>query len=562
MKFKLGLLFLFIFSSPVFAQFPGWAWAETNAGGNADCATRSVATDNAGNIYVVGGFGVSTLTFGNTTLTCAGSGDILLIKYAPDGHVIWAKNAGGGSFQTGYNIAIDHNANIYISGIFRASVIIGPNTCFNSDSTTFDVFIAKFDSTGSPQWVRSAGGTGEEYDTGLSIDAADNLYLTGYFNSSSITFGSTVLSNSSNLEKFFIAKYDPAGNSIWAKGSVGSGEAETECITVGKDGNVYITGTFYGTLIFGSSTITVNGNSTVFLAKYDTSGIALWGTRPSGSITTNGDRGKAIYADADGNVYVCGNFTSMCLYFGSTPLYESVGNMGNMDMFLARYDSIGNAVWARSFGEGHGDESPENLAMDSSGNIYMAGWFYSDHIYFDTTFTITLYNCCSGGTGLFIAKFDSSGTTIWAKNEDNMISGWDEADGITSDNNGNIYLTGFFTAAPISLGTNLPITGGTSMYLAKIGTPAGVEEETNQFTSLIFPNPFSISSTLKIENHKVHNATLSIYDISGKSVRTITSINSNNIEIDKGNLEDGIYFYRLTNGEGEISSGKFIIGEY
>jgi hypothetical protein len=143
-----------------------------------------------------------------------------------------------------------------------------------------------------------------------------------------------------------------------------------------------------------------------------------------------------------------------------------------------------------------------------------------------------------------------------------MISGWDEADGITSDNNGNIYLTGFFTAAPISLGTNLPITGGTSMYLAKIGTPAGVEEETNQFTSLIFPNPFSISSTLKIENHKVHNATLSIYDISGKSVRTITSINSNNIEIDKGNLEDGIYFYRLTNGEGEISSGKFIIGEY
>jgi hypothetical protein len=144
--------------------------------------------------------------------------DMFIVKYGADGNAVWAKNAGGRS--NGWGIATTHDSegseNVFVTGAFNSSSItFGTTTLTNSGSS--DIFIVKYDASSNVLWAKSAGGTGGDIAWSIAADGSGNVYVTGTFNSPSITFGTITLSNTNNCGDMFIAKYDPNGNVLWAK---------------------------------------------------------------------------------------------------------------------------------------------------------------------------------------------------------------------------------------------------------------------------------------------------------------------------------------------------------
>ena len=189
------------------AQALNWQWAKS-AGGTTLDAGYSISTDAGGNVLVTGSFFADSITFGSTTLINAGGGnaDIFVVKYDASGNALWAKSAGGtSSDDEGLGISTDASGNVLVTGFFSSPTItFGSTTLTNAGSR--DIFVVKYDASGNALWAKSAGGTSSD-DRGFAIstDASGNVLVTGSFQSSSITFGSTTLTNAGSTD-IFVAK--------------------------------------------------------------------------------------------------------------------------------------------------------------------------------------------------------------------------------------------------------------------------------------------------------------------------------------------------------------------
>ena len=162
---------------------------------------------------------------------------------------------------------------------------------------------------------------------GIAVDASGNSYVTGYF-ADSATFGSTTLT-SNGVSDIFVAKLDSSGNWLWAKNAGYSGCGTSgNGIAVDASGNIYVTGDFSGSATFGSITLTSNGDSDIFIAKLDSSGNWLGATKTGGTDTVVS---YGIAVDASGNNYVTGFFYRTAT-FGPTTLTSS----GSADIFVAK----------------------------------------------------------------------------------------------------------------------------------------------------------------------------------------------------------------------------------
>jgi len=383
-------------------------WAKSAGGSDWDEA-QSISSDASGNSYVTGNFSSSSIAFGTITLTKAGSSssqDIFVVKYDALGNVLWAKRAGGTDSEKGYGIATDLNGNVFVTGYFQStSVVFGATTLVNTAGASFDIFVAKYDPSGNVLWAKSAGGTNWDYGQNVSDDAFGNVFVTGYFRSSSITFGGTTLTNASTgSDDIFVVKYDASGNVLWAKSGMGNNQDNVYGISTDKSGNVFVTGIF-SYIIFGTTILNSTGIGDVFVVKYDALGNVLWAKRAGGGVTSY-SWGYDISNDVGGNVYVTGYFNGSSITFGTTILTNVSSN--TYDMFVVKYNTSGNVLWAKSAG-GTSDDYGQSIATDTNGNVYVAGYFKSPSITFGTTIltnaSSTSYN------DIFVAKLDGSGVT-------------------------------------------------------------------------------------------------------------------------------------------------------
>ena len=310
-------------------------WAKS-AGGTWDDVGNSIATDAAGNAYITGGFSSPAITFGTTTLTNSGDYDIFIAKYDTNGNVIWAKSAGGTDADGGIGIVTDVAGNAYITGEFASSTItFGATTLTNSSSVgNSDIFIVKYDANGNALWAKSAGGADYEWGCSVATDAAGNAYITGAFYSSTITFGTTSLTNY-GIGNIFIAKYDSNGNVLWAKSVGGPVDDWGNSIATDASGNVFMTGSFSSpTITFGATTLTNSSsvsNYDIFIVKYDANGNVIWAKSAGGWYSAGSN---SIATDAAGNAYITGTFTSPAITFGATTLT----NNGNENIFIAKVE--------------------------------------------------------------------------------------------------------------------------------------------------------------------------------------------------------------------------------
>jgi len=361
---------------------------------------------------------------------------------------LWAKSAVGSGDECGNSISTDANGNSYITGRFYGSITFGNTTLTNAGG--WDIFIVKYDGAGNVLWAKSAGGTGPVIGNSISTDANGNLYITGQFYDT-ITFGSTMLTSVGGWD-IFVVKYDGAGNVLWAKSAGGNKNDYGNSISTDINGNSYITGEFKSnTITIGSTTLTNAGSysSDIFVVKYDGAGNLLWAKSAGGA---GHDYGNSISTDTSGNSYITGSFGSPTITFGSTTLTNT--SASHVDLFVVKYDGAGNVLWAKSAG-GSLDESSNSIHTDANGNSYITGNFDGSITFGSTTLTYT----GSFGNDIFIVKYDGAGNVLWAKSAGGSLD--ESSNSISTDANGNSYITGRFYSSTITFGSDTLTNAGT-----------------------------------------------------------------------------------------------------
>jgi len=323
------------------------------------------------------------------------------------------------------------------------------------------------------QWAKGAGGNLYDYGTAICTDANGISYVTGVFESSSITFGNTTLTNIGSVN-IFIVKYDAAGNVLWAKREGRNGIDLSSGICSDVNGNFYLIGSSTSdTLTFGNTVLTYTGGKyTSFVVKYDSMGNVLWAKRVNNS--SYDTYGQAINVDVNGNCYIAGEFTGHSTKIGNTTLTNADVSGNTRDIFVAKYDSVGNLLWAKSATGSTQFDFVNDIIADGNGNCYVTGSFQGANLVFGNN-TLTNSDASANSLDIYFAKYDAVGNVLWAKNA--LGSATDYPGGISLDANGNCYITGCFASVNLVLGnTTLTHTNnlgnGKNVFITKCD-PAG-----------------------------------------------------------------------------------------
>lgn len=461
--FKAVIFCLALHGGYINAQAPDWAWAKS-IGGSHDEHALCLATDGLGNTYAAGFFQSLTMAIGTDTLTNSGyySYEMLLVKYDNAGNILWARNASGINDEKAHSIAVDTSGNIYIAGYFSSpEVTFDGITLTNSGSGYADMFVVKYDADGNVVWAKSAWGPSQDYANGIALDPWGNVFVTGYFYSSSMDFGGASVTNAGEWD-IFIVKYNSDGIVQWAKSEGGDWIDDAQSVAVDDEGNIFVAGWYSSSSItIGPSTLT-NTNCCsldLLLAKYDSSGTALWAQSATGDWH---DHTQSVTVDNSGNSYITGYFISSSLTFGPTTLT----NAGDYDLFLAKYDAGGNLVWAQGAASGGAREQAQSVTADDFGNVYMTGWFASSFITFGST---TLTNATIGLDEIFLVKFDGDGNAVWAKSAGDNIH--DQSHGVAADIFGNVWIAGGYASPSIVFDSSVidNTSNDYDLFIAKIG---------------------------------------------------------------------------------------------
>ncbi len=254
-------------------------------------------------------------------------------------------------------------------------------------------------------------------------------------------------------------------------GAVGAGSVDVESNAVTDDsaGNVLITGSLQGTANFGTGVTTLNlsstGNRDVFIAKYAKTGSLLWAKDLRGGDALSVAQGAAITVDGSGNVLVSGTFTGTVNFdpgAGNTSFTAS----GRNDVFIAKYDSSGNLLWARDVvGTAGTVDEGYALAVDSIGDVWATGSYQSSATFGATTLNAT------GQFEQFVTKLNPSGQFLWATTTTGSGSSVAQGAGITVDGSGNAVATGFYAGTVDfnpSGGNTLPVASARAIFVQKL----------------------------------------------------------------------------------------------
>ncbi len=337
--------------------------------------------------------------------------------------------------DTGFDIAIDSDDNIFVSG--------GSDGDFGSyyNQGGPDAFIAKFDSSGNLLWITNAGSNQIDAIAGIDVDSSGNVYGAGY------TYGSFDGHTNQGEGDMVLVKYGSSGNKIWTiqRGTV-EGDAAYDA-AVDNEGNIYFAG-HTNWYLEGSQ----YGMTDLFITKYQPGGTHIK-TKQMGSLVN--DVARAIDTDSFGIPIISG-YTNETLY--------DIDNAGFRDFFALKYDLIEETkIWYSQLGTTEAD-SAEAIYVDQYNNTYIAG----------STMKDLDGNVHLGLSDAFVIKYNSLGEKLWTKQ-----IGTTEHDGsyaVTADSTGNVFLTGNTTGDMDGYGNR----GGNDIFIVKLDAD-GKEKKRLQF---------------------------------------------------------------------------------
>lgn len=536
-----------------FSQGGEWTWSNF-IGGYDNEQSGKVKYDQQGNSYVTGSFSSSTLNIGGITLQNGfpGFSDIFLAKYNPEGNVLWAISFGGNKNENNSLIEVDGNGNIYLTGSFQSpSIMLGETQVVNYSAGPifYDVFISKLNENGDFIWSKSAGGEMSDHSMGLHVDAYGSVYFSGRF-ALSIQFGGIELTTNPNAGNTggFLVKYDPLGNEEWVKGIVGS----VGGMSVATDlaGNVYLNGSYQNYYFdYGQGTMVdpENWDQDSFLIKYTTSGDFLWFRSSDGSCSL---WVAEMITDVYGNILFTGHLAGNAgeeQTFGS----HTISTSGIADMFIVKYDSDGNVLWAKTIG-GNGYDRAYGLQADGTGNVYLIGSFDSPSMILNGEVSIN-----QGASDAIVVAFSSNGQILW--HEIAGGNGNDVGTGIDISSSGEIFIIGQFGSAPFILGNYSTSTvGGSDIFIAKMALTLSMIKRDGASSAVVYPNPINDRSKVQFGSH-LNDAELRIYNSSGELVWSREGFAGDHLNLESENWISGCYYLRVFHEDKLICALKLMV---
>ncbi|MEI1279034.1 SBBP repeat-containing protein [Leptospira venezuelensis] len=328
--------------------------------------------------------------------------DSYITKYDEDGNKLWIRHLGGGpkDFSKGstYGLGItsDKDGNVLSTGMTVVEKLDGQNKIGYQDA-----YLSKYDKDGNKKWTKMIGGGsntdfhfGTSAGRGITSDQFGNIYVNGTTNADTF-FGET---NPAGQNGYFMVKYDPDGNQLWARMARNTNPNNLESIagdlTIDSNGEIYFVGAAQG----GFDDQAPIGIEDALLIKYDSDGNKVWvrtlGVLDQVSIAND------IGIDPDRNVYIVG--TTSGELDGQTPI-------GTTDTFIVKYDKDGNKLWTRLIGNPdysdffRSETQGFGITVDPNGNSYIAGTISAVKILFTNSIN-----------SAFAAKFDTDGNLVWS----------------------------------------------------------------------------------------------------------------------------------------------------
>jgi uncharacterized delta-60 repeat protein len=512
------------------------AWVRRyNGPGNGYDEAHAIALDDVGNVYVTG------------YSTGSGTGsDYATIKYNSDGDTIWVQryNGPGNNNDWAYSLAVDGQGNVYVTGYSTGS------------GTSYDYATIKYNSAGVEQWVQRYNGPGNDYDVAnaIAVDGQGNVYVTGISRGSTTFYDyATIKYNSAGVEQwvqryngpgndddaayslavdgqgnvyvtgnsfgsgtwfdYATIKYNSAGVEQWVARYNGPGNSGDEALSLAVDGqgNVYVTGSSYGSGTSGDyATI-----------KYNSDGDTIWVRRYDGPGNSD-DGAYSLAVDGQGNVYVTG---------------YSIGSGTSYDYVTIKYNSAGVEQWVAGYnGPGNSDDVARSLAVDGQGNVYVTGISRGSTTFYDYA-TI---------------KYNSTGVEQWVQRYNGPGNGSDWAYSLAVDGQGNVYVTGY--------------SAGTSAYpynydyaTIKYVQTQGIEEieiatpsARNDF--VVYPNPAKTYFTVRLPK-TADRSEIKIFDVNGKIVKS-EELKGKNNRVSLNGIKNGVYFVKVGN---EMLKEKLVV---
>jgi len=517
--FLLILTLIFGFSNFMLAQIqPLWS---TNYSLNYPntISQNSMLTDKNGDVYIVG----------HTNDTSYANVKCVTLKYKSNGQLLWIQYFDSIKYYT--RIAIDDSSNIYVAG------------SYDNGLKTF-----KYNSVGSLMWSSTYPSTGYGiWSWDIITDNNSNVFVTGH----------------STGNRFTTLKYNTNGNLIWAAlDTIAVGQGPSH-IALDDSNNVYV-----AIRTFDTSDTTMT-SSTI---KYNSSGTKIWHQINSGNFTQGSAAPVGIKYHPSGFIYVLA--------------VTNNNNNGKGDYNIVKYDTSGNLIWTYSYSFTEYYDIPIDFVLDKSGNAYITGVIYptggmddslatikvnklgtfewkrtysSGYSQIDEASAITIdtlgYIYVAGKSSdnfndrnFITIKYDSIGNQVWIARYKHTMSSWDTPNSICLDKSGNIYLSG-----------NSMDFNSTGILTVKYSKTVGISELSteNENAVYIYPNPFHSFIVLN-SNIDLIAADLFIYDQLGKVVLTVQNINQKSTVIQRNNLTNGLYFFRLIEKDKLIAKGKII----
>jgi hypothetical protein len=318
-------------------------------GGASEEFGNSIAVDASGNVYTTGSF-LFIPDFdpgaGVFNLNAQGNIDAFICKLDALGNFVFAKQLGGAAFASGFSLSIDASGNIYTTGYFSGTLDFDPGaSTFNLTSAggNTDIFISKLDASGNFIWAKQLGGADDESGLSVAVDANGSVYTTGYFRGS-VDFdpgAGTFNLTSAGTNDIYINKLDALGNYVWTKQIGGSNSDIANSIYVDASNNIYITGSYAGTVDFDPGTGIYNlVNSGGFISKLNASGnfVSAWKLGGPGFA-----EGSTLILDAFGNVLTTGLFFTTG-DFDPRTCVQNLVSLGSADAFVHKMSVCGNTI--------------------------------------------------------------------------------------------------------------------------------------------------------------------------------------------------------------------------
>jgi Beta-propeller repeat len=358
-------------------------------------AAKAIATDDDGNVYVVGN---STGSFGSAINQA--SEDVFLTKYDSAGNVQWTRLLGSGGSAGAYSLAVDpSNGSVVVAGSVTGDLTptsIGGGT---------DSFVAKYDADGKQTWVRQIAPATNDRASAVSIDASGNIYVGGQ-TGGVIASGQT----SAGGTDAYLTKLTSAGTLVYHRQFGTSAEDSTTHTAIASDGNVVVASVENGHAILGKYSSADNTSPALWeLDLGDLQGGAL------GGITISG-----------GKIYLSGATANASLNAGGAASIANT-NSGGRDTFVFTASEAGAADFV-SYAGTSASEQGGSIAV-AGGKIYLSG----------TTIGAFPGATSNGVHNLFVAQMDANGAFQWAK-QYGGVDGTSQGAAIAADATGSSVL--------------------------------------------------------------------------------------------------------------------------